>query len=712
MQKTTLARLLCGLTLVGALGACGGNTDSAGNPLGSMNAANSNSNANANGNNGNGQTTPPGQQVVNRALVIELDGLTYAALAAGIANGSLPNLAKLQVAPAYSGGVNGTLTQQPNLDTPSWATLLTGTWADRHQVLSDAPNQAMQAPTAFDTLKTAQAGLLGAAVDSANLASLLAGERNAGNLDTLANCASVDNCVTQQSATMIDQGYSLVVAQYHSAEDAALNYGVNAPAYANTLKQLDAAVGALVDATAKRKKENWLIVVTGGHGLNAAGGSDGLPLLSESTTFIAMNQADNGRLGSAAQPASLADLHTRASIADVAPTVLAQLNALPGASAYEMDGGELIGAQPVSQLAGTTSTDGQSLVLSWVAPSTGAIAVWRAGQQIATLPAGTTTYTDSQLGLTAAGTYRFDYVVTAAGAAGNAPVGGIEQIRYVPPPPPPPPLATTLKSGLVDYYPFGALPAVDALNASTMGPFAADANGGSLAADPFGGQGLQVSTQTVDANGYDGYKLVQNADIATQPQFTIGMWVMTPCTDVVGFGTPVFANKNWQSGKNPGIAIGLFPQASGAPSGTCNIQYNAGDGTNRNDLKTMNVTANKWVYAAFVIDTVGKTMTAYTFDPVIGEQKQTTPLTVSLSALPGLGTKTFGMNEDGTGQYHMLACGHPASYYSGGYTVNACATVKPNVESFSDVATWNRVVTETELQSIAGSGKPLSTILH
>lgn len=27
MRKTTLARLLCGLTLVGALGACGGNMD-------------------------------------------------------------------------------------------------------------------------------------------------------------------------------------------------------------------------------------------------------------------------------------------------------------------------------------------------------------------------------------------------------------------------------------------------------------------------------------------------------------------------------------------------------------------------------------------------------------------------------------------------------------------------------------------------------------
>ncbi|WP_186090246.1 hypothetical protein [Burkholderia gladioli] len=693
MRKTTLARLLGGLVLVATLGACGGNSDSGAGSGGSSAAA--------------GGSTTPVQTSSQHALLIQLDGATYAALAAGIANGSLPNLAKLHVAPAYSGGLNGTLSQQPNLDTPSWATLLTGTWANRHQVLSDAPNQALQAPTLFETLKTAKAGKLGAAVDSAGLASLLGIDRNAGNLDTLSNCASVDSCVTQQGISMIDQGYALVVAQYHSAQDAALNYGLGASAYASTLQQLDAAVGTLAAETAKRSGENWLILVTGSHGLNAAGGADGLPLLPESTTFVAMNQADNGRLGSAAQPASLADLHARASIADLAPTVLAQLGALPAASAYELDGGELIGAQPVSQLT-SASPDSRSLVLSWTAPASGAITVLRAGQQIATLPAGTSSYTDSQLGLSAAGTYSFDYVVTA----GNAPLGTIARIAYVPPPPPPPPLATTLKNNLVSYYPFGALPAADALNASTLGPFASDADGGSLAADPFGSQGLQVNTQTVDTNGFDGYKLVQNADITAQSQFTIGMWVKTPCSDVVGFGTPVFANKNWQTGKNPGIAIGLFPQVSGAPSGSCNIQFNAGDGTNRNDLKTMSVSGNQWAYAAFVIDAAAKTMTAYTFDPVLGEQKQSTPLTVAPSALTGLNNKTFGINEDGTGQYHMLACGKPASSYPGGYTVNGCTTVKPNLEGFSDLAIWNRVLTESELQSIAGSGKPLSTILH
>lgn len=698
---TLLVALFC-------LSGCGGSNSSsqasAGDP-----GSGGNTSTGAASDGGDTAGAPSGSHTaIKKTLVIELDGVTYDALKAGVSAGTLPNLAKFAFAPAYSGGVNGTPGQQPNLDAPGWATIVTGAWANRHQIDSDARNQAMQAPTVFSMLKTAGAGRLGAAVDSRGLAALLAPGQNAGDIDSVVDCASVDSCVGSQSASMIGNGYSLVVAQYHSAQDAALDYGLNSSSYADTLVQLDGAVGSLVNTVAQRAGESWLVLITASHGLNAAGGSDGLPLLPEATSFIGINQPSNGLLSNSAAPTSLADLYTRASIADVAPTVLAWQGAMPAPAAYEMDGGQLTGAQPVSQLAGTTSTDGSSLVLSWAPPDTGDITVWRAGTQIAALPAGTTSYTDSQLGLSAAGTYSFDYVVTA----GGAPVGGIEQIRFVPPPPPPPPLAATLKNGLVAYYPFGALPAADALNASTLGPFAADADGGSLTADPFGKQGLQVTTQVVDTNGYDGYRLVQNTDIATQPQFTIGMWMKTACSDVAGYGTPVFANKNWQSGKNAGIAIGLFPQASGAASGTCNIQFNAGDGSNRDDLKTMNVTANKWVYTALVIDTVGATMTAYTFDPVIGEQKQSTPLTVNVSALTGLGTKTFGVNEDGTGQYHMLACGHPASYYSGGYTAGACATVTPNVESFSDVAMWSRVVTESELQSIFGSGSPLSSLLQ
>lgn len=723
MTRQAAVQAACGLALVAALGGCGGeSTQPSANPL-SSSTANGSPGASApssasdatNGNPGStpsgstpsgstGSGTPPsGNQSstppVNKMLVIELDGVTYNALTSGISGGKLPNLAKLSIAPAYSGGVNSTLSQQPNLDTPGWATIVTGTWADRHQINSDAPNQALHAPTVFSMLKSAGAGKIGAAVDSAGFAAILAPDQNAGNLDSVTSCASVDSCVTNQSTSLIGNGYSLVVAQYHSAQDAALNWGVNSTNYANTLMQLDSAVGTLVNATAQRSNERWLVLVTASHGLNAAGGTDGLPLAPESTSFVGINQQANGRLSNPVAPTSLADLYTRASIADLAPTLLAYQNALPDAASYALDGGELIGQQPVSQLVGVTGSDNASTVLTWKAPASGAITVLRNGQQIASLPAGTTTYTDSQLGVSTTGAYTFDYAVAAGGAA----VSSLVQVEYVappPPPPPPPPLATTLTNGLSSYYPFGALPAIDKMSASTMGPWAADADGGSLTADPFGGQGLKVDTNIVDTNGFDGYKLVQTTDVTKSAQFTMGFWFMTSCQNVTGNGTPIFSNKNYYTGGNAGIAIGLFPGSSTS----CNVRFNIGDGSTRNDMNSATVTANKWAYIAFTIDTVGKTMTGYVFDPVLGEEKYTASVTVNVTKLPGLGV--FGLNEDGTGQYYMNSCKDTPPY-----TVGKCAASPPDVQSFGDLALWNRTVTESELQSVFGSGKPLSTLL-
>lgn len=689
------ARALGALALAGVLAGCGGGTTQS---SGTAGAAGNSSAANATGSTASGNTSS-NTTPVNKTLVVELDGVTYNALTTAIAAGKLPNLARLNIAPAYSGGVNSTLSQQPNLDTPGWATLVTGAWADRHQINSDAAGQALHAPTMFSMLKSAGAGTLGAAVDSPGFAAILAADQNAGYLDSVVNCASVDSCVTKQGLSMIDNGYSLVVAQYHSAQDAALNWGLNSSNYASTLAQLDSAVGALIAGTAQRSGENWLVMVSASHGLNAAGGTDGLPLAPESTSFIGINTQSNGRMGSSAAPTSLADLYTRASIADIAPTLLAWRGALPGAATYALDGGELTGQQPVSQLNGVTGSDNASTLLTWTAPASGAITVLRDGQQIATLPAGTTTYTDSNLGVSTTGAYTFNYTV----AAGAAPVSSLIRVAYVAPPPPPPPppaLATTLTNGLSTYYPFGALPAIDKMSASTLAAWASDADGGSLTADSFGGKGLKIDTSIVDTNGFDGYRLQQTNDVTKQAQFTLGFWFMTSCQNLTGNGTPILSNKNYYSGGNAGIAIGLFPGSSTS----CNVRFNIGDGSTRNDMNSATVTANKWAYVALTIDSTGKTMTGYVFDPVLGEQKYSASVTVNVAKLPGLGS--FGLNEDGTGQYYMNACKDTPPY-----TAGKCAATPPDVQSFGDLAFWKRTVTEAELQTVYGSGKPLSTLL-
>jgi hypothetical protein len=656
---------------------------------------------------------PPaaGLPAANRTLLIDLDGASYAAVQSGIAAGTLPNLAKLQVQLAYSGGVAGTSSQQQNLDTPSWASLLTGTWAQTNQVFSDAPHQAMQSSSVFAMAKAAGAGPTGAAVGSDGLNQLLTPEQNAGFLDTLTNCSQQggDSCVTTAALQMIGKGNSVVLAQYHSAEDAAINHGLTSSDYTSTLAKLDQAVGTLLAETAKTP--NWLVVVTAGHGLNAAGLADGLPQLPESTTFVGLNQtANSGSQGvNAKAPSTLADLYAHASIVNVTPTVLSYLNALPAPANYVMNGGALLGAQSASQLAGVTGSDNQSIVLTWAAPASGAITVLRNGQVIASLPAGTTTYTDNQLGLTAADSYKFAYTV----AAGTASVSSFVTIAYVPPPPPPPPLATTLTQGLASYYPSSsyssmlptfAAPAVDkVVNGSTpnstLGPWAGDYQSGSLTPDPFGGQALLIDTNNFNAAGNDGYKITQQTDVTALPAFTMGFWFKTPGIGIQD--TPIFTNKDYSGGVNPGVAIGLFPSG---------IAFNLGDGANRADgpLYTP-YTRDQWIYLSLSIDTVAGEMIWHVFDPILGEQTGSVSIAaVDPAAIPGLGTGQIGLDEDGRGTFTFSSCGGSLPYTgqcpSGGAQVGV-------QESFSDIALWNRVLTEGELQSIYAAKVPLSTLL-
>ncbi|RZI93670.1 MAG: hypothetical protein EOP78_10645, partial [Variovorax sp.] len=707
--------------LFGALSGCGGGGGSSGNaapapPGGAPSETTQPDPA---------QPETPGTPTVRRTLLIDIDGATYGAVQSGIANGSLPNLAKLELRLAYSGGRVGTPSQQPTLDTPGWATLLTGAWASRHQVLSQAPNQALRSPTLYQRLKQNDGTRLhGAAVASRGLAQLLAPERDSGSVDLLDDCskeAVATDCVTQKAAQMIGGTYTTVLAQYRAAKDAALDFGQKSPQYAGTLVQLDKAVGTLVAESAKRANDRWLIVVTGNHGLSDNSQDDGLPLLPESATFVGLNQPANiGADGIGAPlPQTLGELYAHVSIADVAPTLLSYLGALPETRSYAMDGAGLVGAQPVSQLNASVLDNNSAdvrVALNWAAPAKGAITVLRGGEVIASqLPAGTTAYVDTQLSqvLVAKGTYQLDYTVQAGdGAEAAARAVLTPSVSYVPPVP----LAATLRNGLVSYYPFSAtLPPIDAIAHSTMGPVSGDlpAEAGLVVPGPLAGtQGLLVDTNFVTAAGLEGYRLTpaEGFDIAkgSAPQFTLGFWFKTPsCVD--RNNVTIISNKSYVSGGNAGVAVGLF-----ASSGNqCGVAFNIGSGGGvRADGPTgpyTQITVNRWVYIAFSVDGVAKTMNMVVFDPVTGTTnrvatgKSTGAVDLSkLSPYPH-----WGIGDDGTGTFLMNKCNGTVTPP---YVAGKCATAPTYQQHFGDLAMWNRVLSDAELQSIFLSNKPLSTL--
>ncbi|WP_296227564.1 hypothetical protein [Ralstonia sp. UBA689] len=656
-----------GTTVAAALTACGGGSD--GTPTANQ------------GNNGTPTTTAS-----KKVLVVGVDGATYARVQSALLQRSLPNLGSLSVMPASTSGTLGTTTAQPPLDAPSWATVLSGAWQNRHGVTDDTVT-ALAAPTIFSYARSAAkaAGAtqhLGAAVSSAVLPALLKADQQAGNLDTLVDCAQVDTCVTQNSVKLLQSGYDVVFAQYTAPAAAALASGLQSDAYAAALGSVDQALGTLQAAIAQRRtanpNEDWLVVVTTSHGLDATGATTSAPTLENRTAFIALNKSVNPVLGKngMAAPTTEATLAALPSVADIVPTVLAQLNATVPADNHKLDGAALTASTVgVRNLQSTVGTYSASLVLSWQNPTSasGPITVLRDGKPVATLPATATQYTDSNIA-TASGLYRLNYTLVR----NDVPVSMLAQINYVAPTP----LATTLTNGLATYYSFDPLPPTDRKNSSTLGPWVAGTDGGSAVADPFGGKALAVDSRI------DAYKLTQTgADIAQSPQFTIGFWFKSDCTQGNGTGEPILSNKDYYSGANAGIAIGLW--------GGCEVRFNLGSGGKRDDIQGMKFSANQWAYLALSVDAQAKLFSAYILDPVLGVQKveDKAIANTDVTKLNGLATKVWGVNDDAT---HNYVPNNPGSL--------------KGVMAYDDLAMWTRRLTLNELKTINGSHQPLSSL--
>jgi hypothetical protein len=690
-----------------------------------------------------GTDSPPGTDDTptgpgtNRALIIGLDGVTYNAIQAGIADNSLPNLAKLKVSVAYSGGTPGGLTQQANLATPGWATVLSGNWANSHQVTSDASGLSIQGGSLFEMLKAKASAVNGAAVASPNIAGLMKTQHDSAALDTLYDCsgdATADDCVTKQTLGLIDGAYTTVVAQYHAATDVALGFGTGSSSYANAVKKLDAALGTLMAETAKKPNDKWLVVLTSAYGLGTTGSADGLPLLPESTTFVALNQGFNDAAGvNAVPPATLSALYAYPSIADITPTVLTYFNATPAAAAYTMYGSELIGDLGISQLNVALSTGNfnqptANATLTWTAPDAGDITVLRDGVVIATLPAGTARYVDSGLRdyivgqYAQGGTHTVAYTVQA-GAGGALRAIQSAPVSYAP-------ILASVTNGLFVYYPFtSALPALDAKSNSTLGPFASDLDPatGVLVDGPFGAgsQGLKVSLKYTDAANQEGYAFTFNSQAldptnTAAPVFSVGFWTKIPRDScIVGGDYPLIGNKNFVSGANPGLAVAIYSNAAGTG---CTVRVNVADNTNRVDSSAA-VSNNQWVYTAVSFDGVNKLINWYVYDPVLGLRSGTlngasvnmTKVYTGTNAIPISGKNgyaSWGLGTDGSGMYYF----NQSTANRPKWNVTTAGVTTPTASrdydaAFAELAFWNRLLTPAEVSSIYQSQMPLSSAL-
>ncbi len=634
-----------------------------------------------------------------KALLIGVDGVHYDALQQAMRAHYMPTLQGLgTVLPAYTGGIKGHSTQQQASDGPAWATLLTGAWADRHEIRSNYEGQGFKTDTIFKLLKQSHATARTAVFASwSGLPQLLRADQAAGYLDLAQDCKGNDSCVSAAAAAAIEHAdYALIVADYQGPAQVAdvTGYGID---YQRALAQVDAQIATLQAALAQRRAtrphEDWLVIVATTHGLGATGVADGIPVPSNLATVIALDKpATLMAAAPASLPMTIEPWYAYAAATDIAPTLLTHLGARPVANQYAIAGSPLIGATGVRQLSAATNQQSNGIQLTWALPSPStAITVLRDGATIATLAANAAAFEDTTMAPAASGVFAYDYTVVAD----QVPVSLRATLNYVQPLPPAV-LLPSLTAGLTHLFPLNNTLAdrIDGTQAFT--PWVSGATAVYVAAGdgPFGGtstalQSTNYAGPTVCLACDGGYRMATTKITSTATSFSFGFWFRS---DATRSGVPIVSNKNWGSGNNAGLAIGQYGNA---------LRFNIGSGSKRLGDKNLNFSANTWVYVAMTVDVPGLKATFYVFDPSTGLHSAAAPTALHqdfVAALNGL-NQSLTLNEDGDGSYGPNYRNGPGAKTLGG----RC--------DFGEFSSWERVLTPAEVESIGRSGTSLTTLL-
>ena len=256
---------------------------------------------------------------------------------------------------AHVGGELGGRTETPTISAPGYMSLLTSTWANKHNVRGNSnqsPNYAYWnlfriVESVDSSRKTA---LFSTWLDNRTV---LVGEGRPGagdfrldhavdgfERDTVAfphdpasrYIMAIDERVTAEAAAYIaEKGPDLSWVYLQHTDDAGHAHG-DTEAFFTAVREADARVGRIWEAVKKRRAlgEDWMIVVTTDHGRDArTGKGHGGQSSRERTTWIVTNKSDlDARFTRGA-----------AAIVDIAPSILQHLRiAAPAAVAKEMEG--------------------------------------------------------------------------------------------------------------------------------------------------------------------------------------------------------------------------------------------------------------------------------------------------------------------------------------------------------------------------------------
>lgn len=232
-------------------------------------------------------------------LVIGIDGCRSDSLLAAKAP-NIKGLAENGVVcwKAYAGGDLGKKTEQVTVSGPGWASILTGVWADKHQVVNNkfenmnlkkvVDGKIAGYPHFFARIKEkAPNAFLASIVNWKPINGKLLSD--ADHQDSGSDVEVAKKCIALLGS---DSNPSAIFLQFDEVDGAGHGntYGPQSPNYMRVVESTDRLVGMILDAMRKRPnfaKEDWLVLVTADHGGINKGHGGQTP--EERTVFLIAN---------------------------------------------------------------------------------------------------------------------------------------------------------------------------------------------------------------------------------------------------------------------------------------------------------------------------------------------------------------------------------------------------------------------------------------
>lgn len=323
-----------------------------------------------------------------KVLFIGIDGLQLEELQ----KVHSPNFDRLTINKAYTGGIANASSEQVTSSGPGWSTILTGVWADKHQITNNGSDLANpEFPSIFKRLRDAQ--------PHAKIASVMNwGTPNTsyfrndviGNNLTLNGLADKD--VTQKGIELIQQEYDLVFLHLDDPDHAGHSTGFG-PAYNESIKKTDVFLGQLLNAVNK-SHHDWLVLITTDHGRQPIlGNGHGNQTKSEKTIFIGSNKSLNAEFSQTVNDLDNRDfgnLYANPAQTSLTPTALRYLG-VDIEKEWLLDGIPLVDELGVRKLM-PASSGNQDII--WSATDAAQIDVYRNGQFVTQLNADQQAWSD------------------------------------------------------------------------------------------------------------------------------------------------------------------------------------------------------------------------------------------------------------------------------------------------------------------------------